>query len=108
MEWLFKLKEHLCIKSGLFIVTNEFKHEGFIKDGICGAQDLLCAIPVLEEAHRDREVLILSHIDKVHKGTALHDVAAEVLLVRVQVILFHLLPLAWRNERYTLVLRVTG
>ena len=108
MEWLFKLEKHLCIEPGLLIISNEFKHEGLVKYGIGGALNRLGAKAVLQEAHRDSKVLVLSHIDKVHEGAPLHNVAAEVLLIWIQVILLHLLPLAWRNKRYTLVLRVAG
>ena len=94
VDGLVQLQQHSWVKLYLFVVSDEFKHEGLVEDGVTGGLNDLGAEPVLQEAACNGDLLVGAHIHEVDECVALEDRAAHVPLVGVEVISMHRTALA--------------
>ena len=112
VNWLIQLQEHRGIKLDLFVVTDEFKQEGLIEDGVARALHHLRTETILEEADCDGHLLIRAHIHEVYECVSAQNCTAHVPLVRVEVLRARHASLARRNSWQapgpSCVLTVTG
>ena len=97
VEWCVEFGEHRGVKLDLFIVTNKFKEESFIKYGVCRTLNQPGGVAVFQKADRYRDVFIWSYVDKVDESIALDNCAGEIALVWIKTRSFNELPLAWSD-----------
>ena len=97
MNWLIQLQEHSWIKLDLFVVTDKFKQEGLIENGVTSALNHLCTETILEEADCNGHLLVRAHIYEVYEGVSAQNCTAHVPLVRVEVLRVIHASLAGRN-----------
>ena len=84
VKWLIQLDHKTWVKLWCAMLTFKFKNKSVIEWHLTGSSDVLCMISFFQKTDCNRNLFIISWINKVNKCSCLNNIAAQMSLVWIE------------------------
>ena len=84
MKWLVQLHHETCVKLGITVVTFELEDEGLIEVYFTGSSLMFSVISASQKADSNRDVLIVSGVNKVYECSAINNIARQISFILIE------------------------